>query len=86
VYDDSTMQLQQAADIAFGAGVLGVSHAVTDVPVDVVHAAILAAENAPDLRKDRVELAIVHLDAGGVDAHILAQAMISTIIADAYRS
>ena len=46
---------------------------------------MLVARNAPDPRKDRVALAIVHLGAGALDSHTVAQAVISTIIADCER-
>ena len=59
--------------------------AIHDVPVDVVQAAMLVARNAPDPRKDRVALAIVHLGAGALDSNTVAQAVISTIIADCER-
>jgi hypothetical protein len=59
-----------------------VHHAIDDVSVDVVQAAILVAENTPDPRADRVEMALVHLDAGLVDARTVAQAMLATIATD----
>ena len=74
-----------AVEIAFGVGVPRVYHAIHDVPIGVVQAAILAAENAPDLREDRVELAMVHMGNGKPDSQAVAQAMISTIIADSTR-
>ena len=68
-----------------GVGVSRVRHAIDDVSVDVVQAAILVAENTPDPQADRVEMAIVHLDSGELDSRTVAQALISTIIADSRR-
>jgi hypothetical protein len=81
----SIVHQPRPADVAFEAGVPEVRHAIHDVPVGVLQAAILAAENAPDPREDRVELAMVHMDAGTPDSRAVAQAMISTIIADSTR-
>jgi hypothetical protein len=50
----------------------------------VVQAAILVAENTPDPRREYVELALVHMDEGKPDSRSVAQAMISTIIADSH--
>jgi hypothetical protein len=75
----------QPIGVAFGAGVPRVHHAIDDVSVDVVQAAILVAENTPDPRADRVEMAIVRLDSGELDARTVATAMISTILADSHR-
>jgi len=55
------------------------------VSVDVVQAAILVAENTPDPRTECVELALVHMDAGKPDSRSVAQAMITSIIADSHR-
>jgi len=64
---------------------VGVRHAIHDVPVGVLQAAILAAENAPDLREDRVQQAMLHLHTEMPDSEALAQAMISTIVTDSDR-
>lgn len=52
------------------------------VSQETLKAALIAAENAPDPRSDRVSLAIAHLDAGETDAHLVAQAMIASILAE----
>jgi putative ribosome biogenesis GTPase RsgA len=75
----------QPSHTTFGAGVPRVHHAIEDVSVDVVQAAILVAENTPDPRADRVERALVRLDAGRLDASHVAQAMIASILADSRR-
>lgn len=81
----SDLRLKEPADRAIEAGVSGVRYAIHDVPIHVVQAAIIAAENAPDMRTDVVELAMVHLDAGQPDSRDVAQAMISSIVADCDR-
>ena len=76
---------QHATNIVLRAGVPIVHQAISDVSVDVVQAAILVAENTPDPRTECVELALVHMDAGKPDSHSVAQAMITSIIADSHR-
>ena len=55
------------------------------VSPEVFKAAILAAESAPDLREDRIDRALAHLGAGPFDAHAVAQAMISSVLAESMR-
>ncbi|MDR3687048.1 MAG: hypothetical protein P4L93_08855 [Coriobacteriia bacterium] len=81
----STLHGRQAINIVLRAGVPIVHQAISDVSVDVVQAAILVAENTPDPRSECVELALVHMDAGKPDSRTVAQAMISSIIADSNR-
>jgi hypothetical protein len=50
---------------------------------EVLRAALVAAENAPDPRDERVTLAIAHLHAGTPDANAVAKAMIARILAEA---
>jgi len=50
---------------------------------EVLRAALVAAENAPDPRNERVNLAIAHLHAGTPDASAVAQAIIARILAEA---
>jgi hypothetical protein len=58
---------------------LAMAHGVSP---EVFQAAVNAAENAPDPRMERVTLAVAHLDAAAPDAHDVAQAMISCILAE----
>jgi hypothetical protein len=53
--------------------------------VGVLQAAILAAENAPDLREERLQLALRHLGDGEPDSEAVAQAMISSIVSESAR-
>ena len=76
---------QPTENIVLRAGVPIVHQVISDVSVDVVQAAILVAENTPDPRSEYVELALVHMDEGKPDSRSVAQAMISTIIADSNR-
>ena len=55
------------------------------VSPEVFQAALLAAENAPDLREDRIDRALTHLGEGLLDAHAVAQAMISRVLAETTR-
>jgi hypothetical protein len=82
---NSKLQARHQVNVAIRAGVPRVHHAIDDVPIDVVQAAILVAENTPDPRADRVERAIVHMDAGPLDSYSVAQALISSILADSNR-
>jgi hypothetical protein len=47
---------------------------------EILNAALLVAENAPDPRRERVTMAIAHLHAGTPDASAVAQAMIARIL------
>ena len=55
------------------------------VSEEVLEEAIRVAQAAPDPRVDRVRMAVEHLDDGAPDAHIVAQAVIHSIIADSGR-
>jgi len=52
------------------------------VSPEVFRAAFIAAETAPDPRQECVDLAVQHLGAGALDAHSVAQAVISCILAE----
>jgi hypothetical protein len=52
---------------------------------EVIHAAFVAAEKAPDPRRERVSMAIAHLHAGTPDADAVAQAMIARILEESGR-
>lgn len=52
------------------------------VSTEILHAALMVAENAPDPRHERVTRAIAHLHAGTLDANAVAQAMIARILAE----
>jgi hypothetical protein len=56
---------------------LTMGHAVSR---EILHAALMVAENAPDPRRERVTIAIAHLHAGTPDANVVAQAMIARIL------
>jgi hypothetical protein len=58
---------------------LAMTHGVSP---EVFQAALVAAENAPDPRMERVDLAVAHLGAGALDARAVAQAVISCILAE----
>jgi hypothetical protein len=52
------------------------------VSPEVFQAAVMAAENAPDPRMERVSLAVAHLDAGRLDSHEVARAIVACILAE----
>ena len=55
------------------------------VSPEVFHAALVAAENAPDPRMERVDRAVERLGAGALDSRAVAQAVISCILAESSR-
>lgn len=55
------------------------------VPDEVIRMAVRAAEEAPDLREDRVAEARERLGSGSVDSSEVAEKMLSRIVSDALR-
>jgi hypothetical protein len=52
---------------------------------EIIHAAFMAAESAPDPRRECVTTAIAHLHAGTLDANAVAQAVIERILAESVK-
>lgn len=54
------------------------------VSLEVFQAAILAAQSTPDPCDERVDLAVAHLRAGAHDSRSVAQAVIASILEEAF--
>jgi hypothetical protein len=58
------------------------SDTASGVSTHVLEAAMSAAAGTPDPREGRVELAIVRMGAGVLDAQAVAQAMLASVVSD----